>query len=135
MNLLDFEYLKNNMNTEGFFGSDSSLANLFLLQNKYNTELKIKNDVLIRKIETETQTGMSKTERAANVVGVFSVANKKAVVCKNIVLVDDVFTTGATTDECARVLKRAGASRVFVLTALKTVSSMSHTGKTKRKKR
>ena len=48
MNLLDFEYLKNNMNTAGFFGSDSSLANLFLLQNKYNTELKIKNDVLIR---------------------------------------------------------------------------------------
>ena len=48
MNLLDFEYLKNNMNTAGFFGSDSSLANLFLLQNKYNTELKIKNDVLLR---------------------------------------------------------------------------------------
>ena len=48
MNQLDFEYLKNNMNTAGFFGSDSSLANLFLLQEKYNTELKIKNDLLIR---------------------------------------------------------------------------------------
>ena len=48
MNLLDFEYLKNNMNTAGFSGSDSSLANLFLLQKKYNTELKIKNNVLIR---------------------------------------------------------------------------------------
>ena len=48
MNNLDFEYLKNHMNTEVFFGSDSSLANLFLLQKKYNTELKIKNEVLIR---------------------------------------------------------------------------------------
>ncbi len=48
MNLLDFEYLKNNLNTADFSGSDSSLANLFLLQKKYNTELKIKNDVLIR---------------------------------------------------------------------------------------
>ena len=48
MNNLDFEYLKNHMNTEGLFGSDSSLANLFLLQKKYNTELKIKNDIIIR---------------------------------------------------------------------------------------
>ena len=48
MNNLDFEYLKNHMNAAGFFGSDSSLANLFLLQKKYNTELKIKNDFLIR---------------------------------------------------------------------------------------
>ena len=48
MNYLDLEYLKNHMNTTDFFGSDSSLANLFLLQKKYNTELKIKNDILIR---------------------------------------------------------------------------------------
>ena len=48
MNQLDFEYLKDNMNTADFFGSDSSLANIFLLQEKYNTELKIKNDILIR---------------------------------------------------------------------------------------
>lgn len=48
MNSLDFEYLKNHINTADFFGSDSSLANLFLLQNKYNTELKIKNNLLIR---------------------------------------------------------------------------------------
>ena len=48
MNQLDFEYLKNNMNTAGFFGSDSSLANLFLLQEKYNTELKIQKNILFR---------------------------------------------------------------------------------------
>ena len=48
MNLLDFEYLKNNLDTSNLFGSDSCIANLFLLQTKYNTELKIKNGILIR---------------------------------------------------------------------------------------
>ncbi len=48
MNNLDFEYLKNHMNAAGFFGSDSSMANLFLFQKKYNTELRIKDDILIR---------------------------------------------------------------------------------------
>ena len=48
MNLLDFEYLKNNLDTSSLYGSDSCIANLFLLQTKYNTELKIKNGILIR---------------------------------------------------------------------------------------
>ena len=48
MNLLDFEYLKNNLDTSNLYGSDSCIANLFLLQTKYNTELKIKNGILIR---------------------------------------------------------------------------------------
>ena len=48
MNLLDFEYLKNNLDTSNLYGSDSCIANLFFLQSKYNTELKIKNGILIR---------------------------------------------------------------------------------------
>jgi predicted amidophosphoribosyltransferase len=40
---------------------------------------------------------------------------------KRVVLIDDVFTTGATVGECARVLRRAGASRVDVLTLARTV--------------
>lgn len=48
MNLLDFEYLKNNLDTSSLYGCDSCIANLFLLQTKYNTELKIKNGILIR---------------------------------------------------------------------------------------
>ena len=48
MNLLDFEYLKNNLDTSNLFGCDSCIANLFLLQSKYNTELKIKDGILIR---------------------------------------------------------------------------------------
>ena len=48
MNLYDFEYLENNLDTRGLYGSDSCIANLFLLQEKYNTWLKIHNNTLFR---------------------------------------------------------------------------------------
>lgn len=48
MNLCDFEYLKNHLDTSAFLGSDACLANLFLLQEKYNTELKIHKNMLFR---------------------------------------------------------------------------------------
>ena len=91
------------------------------------TGIKTNSTILSRKIETETQTGKNKEERKANVVGAFVVNNKTELPGKNILIVDDVFTTGATTNECARILKKAGAAKVFVLTCLKTTSSLSHT--------
>ena len=48
MNLLDFEYLENNLDTKSLYGSDTCLENLFLLQEKYNTWLKIHNNILFR---------------------------------------------------------------------------------------
>ena len=48
MNLLDFEYLEKNLDTANLYGSDSCIANLFLLQEKYNTQLKIHKDILFR---------------------------------------------------------------------------------------
>ncbi|SFI40320.1 hypothetical protein SAMN04487775_101147 [Treponema bryantii] len=48
MNFQDFEYLNSNLDTSKLFGSDTSVANLFLLQEKYNTELKIHKDILFR---------------------------------------------------------------------------------------
>lgn len=48
MNSQDFKYLNDNLQTAGLFGSDASIANMFLLQEKYNTELKIVKNVLIR---------------------------------------------------------------------------------------
>ena len=48
LNLLDFEYLENNLDTNGLYGSDTCIANLFLLQEKYNTWLKIHNNILFR---------------------------------------------------------------------------------------
>ena len=65
---------------------------------------------------TDTQTRLTAARRLNNVRGAFDVLRPKAIQGKHILLVDDVMTSGATTNECARVLKAAGASVVEVVT-------------------
>lgn len=74
------------------------------------------NDNLRRFRHTKTQTELEDTERLLNVKGSFALAKKEDIKGKNILLVDDVLTTGATASEAAYVLKNAGANIVFVLT-------------------
>jgi predicted amidophosphoribosyltransferase len=57
----------------------------------------------------------------ANIKNAFTVENPLNVKDKNILLVDDVYTTGATVNECAKVLLRAGSGRVDVLTLARTI--------------
>jgi ComF family protein len=73
-------------------------------------------DILVRKRWTESQTGLGRKERLQNIKNAFDVSDSSKVKRKNILLVDDVYTTGATANECAKVLMRAGAARVDVLT-------------------
>ena len=74
------------------------------------------NKSICRKIkDTGTQTVLTPEERAKNVKGCFEVTDKEAVKGKSILIVDDVFTTGATVSELAKVLKKKGASKVRVL--------------------
>lgn len=70
--------------------------------------------------------GLTHDQRKRNVRGAFAVDPERAAAIQNraIVLVDDVITTGATAEACARALKRAGAARVDVL-ALALVTSDS----------
>jgi len=70
--------------------------------------------LLSRKRNTAPQQGLTRRERKENVQSAFAVDGDVA--GKNVLLVDDVFTTGATLNECARALKSAGAARVDVLT-------------------
>lgn len=72
---------------------------------------------LIRKRKTESQNGKSFVGRRRNMDGAFQV--KKSVKGQNILLIDDVFTTGATVRACARTLKHAGAQSVDVITLLR----------------
>jgi len=71
---------------------------------------------LHRTRQTQPQTQLSGAERRKNVRGAFEVRQAEVVGGKRILLVDDVFTTGATVQECASVLGEAGASEVHVLT-------------------
>lgn len=71
--------------------------------------------------ETQSQTGLSAEQRRANVRGAFRVLRPAAIAGKDIVLIDDVFTTGTTVRECARVLRRAGAARVLVATVARAL--------------
>lgn len=70
-------------------------------------------DLMFRNKETQTQVGLRKDERLTNVRGAFSLRTQADVRGKNIVLVDDVFTSGATMAECAKVLKENGAKSVW----------------------
>lgn len=74
-------------------------------------------DLLRRSRSTQTQTRLSRTERARNVRRAFTLAHSAPLNPDlTYMLVDDVFTTGATLNECARVLRRAGARQLKVLT-------------------
>ena len=78
--------------------------------------IKVDGRTLIRERWTEPQTGLGKKKRQANIKNAFSVSDATRIAGKKILLVDDVYTTGATVNECARVLLGAGARRVDVLT-------------------
>ncbi len=62
-------------------------------------------------------------QRRENIRGAFVVAKPDEVRGREILLVDDVFTTGTTVSECARVLRRAGASKVYVATVARTLKT------------
>jgi len=73
-------------------------------------------DALVRRRETGTQTGLSAAARRANVRGAFAVRRRARIEGRRIVLLDDVYTTGATALACAQALLAAGAHEVRLLT-------------------
>ena len=77
-------------------------------------------DALVRTRATEPQIELSAAERKDNVRGAFSVKRAASISGKSILLLDDVMTTGSTMDECAKELKKAGASAVIALTIART---------------
>ena len=75
---------------------------------------------LVKNIDSSPQSRQKEVaKRVANVLGAYEIASVD-VTDKSIVLFDDVFTTGSTASECARVLKTAGAAHVYVVTLAKT---------------
>ena len=92
-----------------------------LLQQQGTATYTLEAVAMKRRRETPSQVGMSRAERAENLRGAFAVTVPAMVRDKQVLLVDDVLTTGATVNECTRVLKRAGALRVWVATVARAV--------------
>jgi ComF family protein len=76
---------------------------------------------LVRSRHTPAQTELSRSARVKNLRRAFTVLHPEAVAGKRILLVDDVLTTGTTVNECAKALRRAGSSDVYVCTLARTI--------------
>jgi ComF family protein len=87
--------------------------------------VKVNGNALLRVRPTRQQIGLSRSERETNVQGAFKVADdrKTDIQGRRLVLVDDVLTSGSTTDACARALLRARAAQVDVLVFARVVDS------------
>ena len=84
-----------------------------------NEKVKLRNNVISKVKNNNTQSKLNKEERAENVKNVYKITNNKEIIDKNILLIDDIFTTGATLNECSKMLKQASAKKVDVLTIAK----------------
>ncbi|HYG24063.1 MAG TPA: ComF family protein [Verrucomicrobiae bacterium] len=80
------------------------------------TKLPVRTGLLERVLPTFTQTKLTREQRAENVKGAFIIRKGVRLNRERIVLIDDVFTTGATTSACAGILRKAGAADVCVWT-------------------
>jgi len=80
-------------------------------------------NILIRTHDTPPQAGLHPSQRAENVKDVFAIRKNENVEGKNFILADDIFTTGASLNECARTLKNEGASEIICMTFAITVKN------------
>ena len=82
--------------------------------------IECRKDILVKIKENKTQSKLHEKERIKNVKNVFSVESQNNIFGKNIILVDDISTTGATIGECAKLLKKVGAKTVCAFVISKT---------------
>jgi ComF family protein len=104
--------------TRGFNQSDLLARGMMsaLRQRRPEIQIKLAPALLVRQRETQSQAGLDPHQRRANVRGAFFVPKPETIRGRNVVLVDDIYTTGATARACSAALRRAGAGSVWVAT-------------------
>jgi ComF family protein len=95
-------------------GFNQALVLARILSRTYHIPLDRNN--LVRTRWTQSQVGLSERERKDNVRGAFAVLQSARIARRTILLLDDIYTSGSTVDECSKVLINAGARKVDVLT-------------------
>ena len=105
------------------FNQSELIARAALKLKPAGDRLVLNANVLERRRETQSQTGLTRHQRRDNIRGAFAVTRPDEVAGRETLLVDDVFTTGTTVSECARLLRRAGASKVWVATVARTLKA------------
>jgi ComF family protein len=73
-------------------------------------------DILVRQKNTPPLSGLTRIQRAKALEGAFELKNKQELALKNILLIDDIYTTGTTVNQCSKALKEKGADKVYVFT-------------------
>jgi ComF family protein len=104
------------------FNQAELIARTALKASAAGGRLLLATHTLLRTRTTQSQIGLTSHQRRENMRGAFAVARAAEVTGREIVLVDDIYTTGTTATECARVLRKAGAARVWVARTLKLAS-------------
>ena len=84
-----------------------------------NIDIKLITNNLVKTKNIKSQSKLSKRQRKENVKNVFELKRKDDIKNKNILIFDDIYTTGSTVNECAKVLKNAGANKIGILTLAK----------------
>jgi len=81
--------------------------------------IKYEEKVLFKKVNNKPQSTKNKEDRAKNVIDVYYTKNEQNIYNKKIILLDDIYTTGSTVNECCKILKLAGAKSVDVISIAK----------------
>ncbi len=79
----------------------------------------MKIGILVKKINNKPQSELDKKQRIQNVKNVYKVQKQQKIEGKRIILLDDIYTTGSTAKECAKMLKQSGSKSVAILTIAK----------------
>lgn len=85
-----------------------------------NLKIPYNYNILVKSKNNQTQSLLEKSQREKNVENVFKIKNPSKIKDKNIILLDDIYTTGATVRECSKILKNAGAKKILVFVIAKS---------------